>query len=487
MKRFATILLALVMILSLTIGATAQTVSTEANGTGTITIKNASKGVTYSIYKLFDATVSADNASIAYTGTIPESLSAYFTKDSVGNITATDAAKNGSELTEAAIKALTEWAKTASATASVVSDGSELVFAGLEYGYYVVTTTQGTAISVDSTNPNATVVDKNNGTPKDLNKKVNDVDVYVGQTVTYTVTFQTSNFDGAGETAQKIEYYEISDTLPDFLKNVKVTSIKIGNQEYLVNDAVPQFDANNKIRIPWVDENKNSLYENGTIVTITYTAVVTDKAAIDGDGNTNTVTLDWGGDEPLTDTETIFTYAIALKKVDENGNPLAGAKFEIPGYVKPVEAKEGYYIYAGNAPGEGLTNVITTPASGVVVVMGVDPAKFTIIETEAPQGYNKLTAPVQVEAVKLGQTSTNVTFYLDNDGNVYDEDGEGRIAVNVSLEDVSANSFVVVNKSGSELPTTGGMGTTMFYLFGGIMVLAAVVLLVTKKRMSNVQ
>ena len=177
MKKF-TKLLGIVLILTLVMSmgitaAFAQTVGTAADGKGNITISNAAKGETYAVYKLFDATNSAttdsttgDSTSIAYTGEIPESLNAYFTKDAAGNITATDAAKNGDSLTEAAVTALKAWAADQTATASTESDGSELTFAGLDYGYYVVTTTQGeTAISVDSTRPNANIIDKNTTPP----------------------------------------------------------------------------------------------------------------------------------------------------------------------------------------------------------------------------------------------------------------------------------------------------------------------------------
>ena len=85
-----------------------------AAGNGKITITNAAKGEKYAAYKLFDATVSADGKSIAYTGTIPESLSAYFTKDTAGNISATDAFDISKEDVQNALKA---WAETAEAAA----------------------------------------------------------------------------------------------------------------------------------------------------------------------------------------------------------------------------------------------------------------------------------------------------------------------------------------------------------------------------------
>lgn len=495
-RKLASLLLALVMVFALATTAFAQDV-TVTGGTGSITISNAAKGETYTIYKLFDATVNADGSSIAYTGTIPESLKAYFTADSNNYISATAAAKDGENMSEELKTALKTWTAAATATATATSDGSALNFKELAYGYYVVTTTQGEqVISVDSTMPDVTIVDKNSSTPKDLSKTASSNDVSIGDTVTYTVSFKTSNYYGAGTNAKEIVSYTIEDTLPEFLSNVTVTSIIVdndGNNATAGDQAnvTAQF-ANKKIVIDWYDEvNNKFLYDNGATVTITYTAVVTDKAAIDGNGNTNKVTVTWttkGGDEPGPDKveteETIFTYAIALKKVNNKGVALPGAVFEFPFYVKSTADANGAYIYAGTTAGAGLTNQITTPDSGVIVVKGVKSGSYEITEVTAPAGYNKLTAPVTVQAVKTSSTSTHTTVYLDKDGNVVDVSAK-EIEVKVDIDTIAATAVVVVNKAGTELPSTGGMGTTVFYVLGTVLVLGAVVLLVTKKRMSD--
>ena len=495
-RKLASLLLALVMVFALATTAFAQDV-TVTGGTGSITISNAAKGETYTIYKLFDATVNADGSSIAYYGKIPEILKPYFKADENDYISATPEAKDGENMSEGLKTALKAWTATATAAATAESDGSALNFKELAYGYYVVTTTQGDqVISVDSTMPNVTIVDKNSSTPKDLSKTASSNDVSIGDTVTYTVSFKTSNYYGAGTEAKEIVSYTIEDTLPEFLSNVTVTSIIVDNDG---NNATAgdQFGvtaqfANKKIVIDWYDEvNNKFLYDNGATVTITYTAVVTDKAAIDGNGNTNKVTVTWttkGGDEPGPDKvetdETIFTYAIALKKVNNKGNALPGAVFEFPFYVKSTADANGAYIYAGTTAGAGLTNQITTPDSGVIVVKGVKSGSYEITEVTAPAGYNKLTAPVTVQAVKTSSTSTHTTVYLDKDGNVVDVSAK-EIEVKVDIDTIAATAVVVVNKAGTELPSTGGMGTTVFYVLGAVLVMGAVVLLVTKKRMSD--
>lgn len=508
-KKLASMLLALIMTLALAVPAFAQEVSPNpGEGKGSITITNAAKGETYTLYRLFDATVSTaidattnEAESIVYTGTIPDGLSSYFTADANGYITAADAAwkdtDTKTEMSDGLKTALEVWAKSVTAIASVESDGTQLEFTQLKYGYYVVVSTQGTAVSVDSTNPHASIVDKNSTVPSGLSKKVDETNVNIGDLVTYTVTFKTANYDGAGEQAREIVSYTITDTLPEFLKDVTVTGIVVDNDgdaattgdqtEIKVNDAVPQFGAEKKIVLDWYDEdNARFLYDNGATVTITYTAVVTDMAAIDGDGNTNEVTVQWtvkdGTPGGMEDTETIYTYAIAVKKVDKDGNPLAGAKFRFPFYVTETPDKDGVYVYAGITAGTGLTNQITTPADGVIVIKGVASGMYSITEVEAPSGYNKLSAPVSVTATQTGSTTTQVTIYLDENGNVVDETKKVT-TITYDNPRISTAVVAVLNKTGSELPSTGGMGTTIFYVLGTILLIGAAVLLITKKRM----
>ena len=516
MKKFTKLLgivliIALVMSMGIT-AAFAQTEGTAAEGKGSITVSNASNGETYKVYKIFDATVTGTaGGAIAYKGTIPSGLTDYFTADSAGNISIATHEVEGEQVayTDAEIlAALKTWAEaqTSGEVASAVSDGSELTFAGLDYGYYVVTTTQGAAITVDSTNPNATIYDKNT---KDttLSKEADKEEYNIGDTVTYTVKYATMNYEGSGENAKKVVSFTIEDTLPDFLDDVTVTSIIIdqdkdgdastGTDKQV--DKTTQFD-NKKITLPWVDATSgDSLYANGSVVIVTYTATLTDKAAIDGDGNTNKVTLTYKVKDDDTDhgkkeqEETIYTYALAFKKVDDKGAPLAGATFQLPFYVQVAKASDGSYVYAGTTapatPAEGesatITNTVTTEADGTITIKGMKQGTYSITETAAPEGYNKLTAPFNVTAQKTGESvTTKITQYLDADGNVTETQTEVKVEYEntaIAVHEVK----IVVNKTGVELPSTGGIGTTIFYVVGSILVVAAGVLLITKKRMSR--
>ena len=130
-----------------------------------------------------------------------------------------------------------------------------------------------------------------------------------------------------------------------------------------------------------------------------------------------------------------------------------------------------------------LTNTLTTPKSGEITIKGVATGIYKITETKAPNGYNKLTEAVEVTAVKTGATTTTKTVYLDEQGNPTETETEK--SVTYTNTNLAASAVVVVNKTGTELPSTGGIGTTVFYVAGGVLMLAAAVLLVAKKMTSS--
>lgn len=164
--------------------------------------------------------------------------------------------------------------------------------------------------------------------------------------------------------------------------------------------------------------------------------------------------------------------------MNEKGKALKGAEFKVPFTVKGTD---GNYTVV---KAEGETTV-KCDDNGVVVIKGVKAGTYSITETTAPDGYNKLTAPFDVEAVKTGATTTNTTVYLDENGTVTAT--ETNTKVTYTNENLAASVKVVVNKAGSLLPSTGGMGTTIFTVTGAILMLIAAVIFVTRRRMKNVQ
>ena len=526
--------------MSMGISAFAQSVAySGSDGDGaTITVNNPAKGETYKLHKLFDATVSSDG-KIAYQcpGDIPAGLTSFFSKDANNNVIPADSIcekdddgnVTGTKMTDALKSALETWATSAASTAEAVSNGDALEFTGLPYGYYVMTTTHKSdaeegqeakaAITVCSTKPDATVNDKNVNEPSA--KKEADKESYsVGDTVTYTATFDAPNYmakvGGANGESEQVVSYTITDTLPDYLSGVAITSVEVKQPGVATNVKItptPTF-TNKQIEVKWVtDENVpndthkyTSAYKAGSQIIVTYTATLTSNAKV-GAANENKVSImpnvDRGEKKPYqdtdewNDTETITTHAAALQKVDGSSNPLPGAKFKFKGLT--LTGSAGMYTvvsYDPNGAADSGTEV-ECDSTGKLVIGGIDKG-ITLVgtETQAPSGFNQLTGTFSLPTVEMSSTTTTTwgskTTYYDADGNVVDEEVSGGSSTTTStgeyasISDIPAKGIAtVVNNQGTELPSTGGIGTTIFYVVGSIMVVAAGVLLVTKKRMSR--
>ena len=535
-KKLAGILLAMVMVLGMTMTSFAQTKAldpADADG-ATITIKNPAKGETYSLHKLFDATVNGDN--IAYQGEVPTALEAFFKADDAGYISPTDEIVEkdadgkitGTKMTDGLKAALEAWAENAEVVVSEMSNGdSDLVFTGLPYGYYVVTTTHVStnedgvvtkaAITVTSTQPDADIYDKNVNTPTVL-KEVEKESYSIGDTVKYTGTFDTTNYiDLNGESKQVVDYV-IQDTLPEYLADAKVTKITIGATEtdpgtVFEGDALTglQFGKvtvgtttyEKAILIPWAEQAADGTYTNlyaqGAKIVVEYEAVLTSTTNINA-ADTNTISIrpvyvdedstekkPW--DETWEDTAEIRTYAAAIKKVDESGNPLAGATFTIKG-LTVTAGEAGVYTVASYDPNSTTESAeLSTDENGKLYIIGLaSDVELTVTEFKAPDGYNKLTESKKLKPQILTKEIfvTSGERHYDEDGNLVSESSTATTSKTVekNLSDLDVAALEIVNQKGTLLPSTGGIGTTIFYVVGGILVVAAGILLVTKKRMS---
>lgn len=542
MKKLFSLVLALVMMMALVVTAGAESTAVqvvEAGGTdATITINNASKGVTYWVYKVFGATVSAANnndgesESIAYTfdGDLTEAgLNELFEK--VGNTNYVQMKKDAERA--AVLKAVEDYALGTTPVngedGTVSTNGGKLQFK-VGYGYYVIKSNLSTDVklTVDSTHPNAEVNDKSSAeTPHfDPNegKKVNQETVKIGEQVTYTVKFITANWVGADKDSKQVKSYTFTDTLPTFLSDVNVTGITV-KQTGKSDETLPvqQFDDNKSITIDWADETPAdsgtfvSKYDNGAVIEITYTARVNGNATIgETTANKNEITATWnytdgsnGGSDKTS--EDVYTYSFEMVKYTKIGNtntPLAGAKFSLYSEatggdpIKLVKVSDNVYRLAvtegDNAdlttvpgtnedgeqvqvPNPDLVTVIETPAeTGKLTIQGLagyrfervenqdgtvtttrrDASTYWLEEVEAPNGYNKLTERKEV-------TISNANIESND------------------LANADSNSVVgvyVENNTGAELPSTGGIGTTIFYVVGGVLMVGAAILFLTKKR-----
>ena len=521
LRKIFALLIAMVMVLgmSTSVFAATQTKALDPADTdnATITINNPAKGETYSVFKLFDATV-GENGEISYqcTGDIPSALSAFFTKDSSNNVIPDDSILEkdaggkvtGSKMTDDLKKALETWASSASATAtaSEVSDGSDkLAFTGLPYGYYVMTTSHSddtaakALISVTSTDPAASIYDKNSTEVEAKEKKVYDADgkeissVTIGQTVTYVAKFDTTNYvdngtgtDGNG--AKQVFKYVISDTLPEYMTDVTITNVTVGGTALTT---IPQF-SNKQIEIAWTDGNGNNLYTQGAEIVVTYTAKITSTININT-ANTNTITI-----TPYTDDETPYeksdstesvvkTYGAAIKKVDQDGKPLAGAQFTIAGLT--VDGSNGIYTVVSYDPTSTTASaVLDTDNEGKLYIVGLaSDVSLTVTEYKAPDGYNKLTetktlTPQQLTSAIYKEANT---YYYDAKGNLTNTETETSVVVEENnLDTLDNQALEIENNKGTLLPSTGGIGTTIFYIIGAILVIGAGVVLVTRRRMN---
>lgn len=525
MKKFLSIFFALIMVLAM--GTTAF-----AAEDGSITIRNATIDKDYSVYKVFDLTYSGENVAYTYTaiGASDAFLAALQNTDSPFKLTplGNDIYSVSSSADAATIS---DWLTNnrnllGDPVATQKATGDELTFDLLKYGYYYITSSLGTAVTIDSTLKDVTVLDKNQGPTWD-NEDPSNPDgptpgkVIVNEDGTKT-TVNSANFGdivdfsiAVNATAyvgdKLVTYYYFTDTLGagfDAPLNIKVyiegTELTLGTDYTLVtNDN--KFD----ITIPFGEK-----YGANAKIEIRYSASVNNAAEIAGDGNLNVANFtydtketdpddpddpkdpedpDYPGPDPApgykTDNEkitTTYVYALGIKKVDTKGNILTGAEFSVKdgnnNVIKANRIADGLYEYSQDGV---LVSQFTTDSDGILIIKGLAAGEYSIKEEVAPSGYNLLTAPFTVEATIEGTSTytTTITTYFDADGNVVntEENGGSSTATTVSTNVVP---LVVVNSSGIELPSTGGIGTKIFYVVGALLMAGAVVLLITKKKMS---
>ena len=221
----------------------------------------------------------------------------------------------------------------------------------------------------------------------------------------------------------------------------------------------------------------------GADVVFTFTMTVNDDALVDT-GKTNESGLKYGTEDGFTyesipDHVEYKTYFAGIHKIDgTTKEDLEGVKFTLKeaGVDFPVklvtDAENGdYYIYDASGSSE-----VVTDAKGMIRIRGLDEDKtYTLTETETLDGYNMLTEDVTLTLHEDTATSTTT-----------DVDGTETTTVTEAYDSATDSDWrEVENNTGTVLPSTGGIGTTIFYVVGSILVVAAGVLLITKKRMSR--
>lgn len=468
-KSLLGIMMALVMILSAGFGSSKVF---AAGDNGEIKVTGTTQGKSYSAYKIFDLTQSEENVSY----TIAQEWEDFFTNGAGKEYIADKNNEQGNlnpivvsgeikyiNITESNIA---EFAKAAmgelnkegiNKTQTKEAVGETLTFSGLELGYYLVhpegatekAEGQNSIVSLTSTTPSAEV--KVKGTYPTVEKKVDKPTADIGQELTYTLTSKVPDTTGYSEYT-----FKMTDKLSKgltFVSNSDEVIVTIGGEtitKYVTKNVNGQ-----ELEVSF---DMLQLQDKvGQTITITYKAKLNKEAVITDKANPNEVTLEYSNDpkdnektDTIKDEEKVFTAKVIINKVDgKDQKALEGAKFKLKNdqdkYYKVDEStKEVTWVDKDEAT-EVETKIVDGNATASFE--GLAAGKYKLEETKAPDGYNLLTEEKEVE-IKVTKEKETVTAIIDGQA-------------------------TVENNSGVELPGTGGIGTTLFTILGGGVILIA--------------
>ncbi len=454
-----------------------------AAGEGSITIDNAVKDQTYTIYRIFDiADHTSDYNGILYT--VNSKWNDFFTAGAAGLNYVKKGAngyvswKTGADAAAFAKDAYSfAESKGIAKDGEIIATGSEVKFENLDLGYYLLHSSLDSVCSLDTTNPNVTIKEKNS--KPTLNKEVQENstgdygktnDANIGDVVNFRITVNAAD----GEPKN----YVIHDNMSEGLTFNAITSVKINNSALTAGtDYTISTDCNDgcTFEIKFI----KAINPNDVIV-VEYSATINANAVVSGTGNPNESWLEYGyGDKHNVTKRSItrtYVWKFDVFKYTADGETeigLGDAEFrlykEVGGtkyYAKAVTNK-----IAGWSENVNEAYTFVSAADGTIEIVGLDEGTYYLEETEAPAGYNKLAAPVKVVITKEINNETN--------------EGTATITYSYNGGAASTGTVKVLNNMGQELPSTGGIGTTIFYIVGAVLVAAAGILLITKKRMNR--
>ncbi len=511
MKRLAALALSILMMftmVSVTFAAPDFTTTT-----GTITISNAKEGETYKAYKIFDVTYAdtsdpADETPDVYSYTITTASPWYdvvkkYADTAANGLTLTASATNAELMVVNAVTtgdtnkfdpaafaaylyenigAISHDA-TGTAQGTDDTDPSESVSLDLTVtglGYYFVTTTIGSLCSLDTTDAAVTILDKNPTTTIVKTVKEDSTQTYgetssaqIGDTVPFRTTIMA--YKGAVNYVvhDKMTAGLTFDATTVVITADDTTQLIAGTDYELITDATALTDGCT-FEIKFTETYLATL--TGTeiapnVIVIDYAATLNETAKISDETNDNETWMTYGEDSTTThDITTTLTYEFDIVKVDGQNKVLDGAKFVM--YDATYDAAvttntpmdlvmESAGVYRVATADDATTTTEIVTKDGIATIKGLDIDTYYLEETEAPNGYNILDDVITI--VLQGNNKQNFDF----------DAGKW------------TSGIIVVNQAGSVLPETGGIGTTIFYAVGGILVLGAAVLLVTKKRIGS--
>ena len=405
----------------------------------------SSTGETYTAYKIFDASFEGDSnkpGSVSYT---IDASNPFFNAVKEFKVEGADAFKltqlNGGSTyivekikdydaaaLATALNAVT--GKVAAATANVGADG-KFTIEGLEKGYYMVTSSLGTKIIVETLGK--TEVDTKNEYPT-LTKTVDKPTADYGETVTYTIAVKIPA-TAAGQIV-------VHDSLASTLTYEGMTAVTgVTKQDSTCNACSFEFVLSEECVAANLDKTVEIVYTaklNGNVATAT--------------AHDNSAWLTYAAYTSAKETVSVKTFEINVWKYTEK----EGVKTGLPGAGFVLKNAAGKY-YAIDADGnvswvDGIANAterVSADDGKMDAFKGLANGTYTLVEKTVPTNYN----PAQ--------------------------------NVDITVENANPGQVEVLNQTGIALPSTGGMGTTLFYIVGGLMVVCAGVVLVTKKRMGN--
>lgn len=511
--------------------------------TGKITVSNPVEGETYTIYKLLDLKYDDTNKSYSYT--VNNAWTDFF-KEGTGAldyVTITNgyvswnASKTNADGNPVDVDKFAALAKSFASTSNVVNVTSQkaekdkaVEFTNLDLGYYLMDSTLGALCSLDTTNFNVSIKEKNEKPTVDKQVKedssgifgsINDADLtqiveYKSKIVIHKgsenvvfhdkmdagLTLLNENISGEGDYRIKVYTDEKMEA------DSELSATQTSGSETTTNFTVTTSSSSSPLsdgcsfEIAFDESYLNGISDDtGVTLYVNYFARLNGNAVISTGSNDNEVYLKYGNtnethETPHHETRTYaweFSVHKYTGKTPEEDTALAGAKFTL--HKEDVKAGNTTTYYAtfdnnnkvnGWVTDSTAAGVLTSGADGNVSFKGLDADTYYLTETEAPQGYNKLAAPIkvtitsteQVDEHAVGKKWTSSVSYVEGTKN-----GE-TIAYTGTAQNAENGVIKVKNESGTELPSTGGMGTTILYVGGGILVAAAAILLIVKKRMS---
>ncbi len=503
MKRILTTVLALMLMLTLCVPVFAANEDMQAttSNDGKITVNNAKVGETYKIFQLamlesFSGTsysywlapdvLGEDGETVVTKGWrdffTTDAAKKFFNVSQAGYLTTTSETMEDTNIKKMVSDAFDYIeAHNIQPTDTKTAESTSVVFDNLPLGYYLVETTQGTICSIDTTDKEMTVNDKNSG-PSVTKTVMDDEEGSDWGETNDADMFQTIRFREIVACKKGARNYVVHDTMSGMAFDADSLKIYLGSpatddsnlvaaSNYTLTTNVACGEGHTcTFHIAFTEAFCNTMTDS-TRLNIYYTASLTENAVVGSTGNVNEVYMTYGNAQKTTsDTTTTYTYEFDLVKTDPNGVYLGGATFSLydaltgGNRIDIVKEADGTYRIAK----EGETGtVIELPDGTAVKISGLDGGTTYYLQEEvAPQGYNRLVAR---QAVEINESNLNIT--PDDDLTKY-SGTEGGIRV--------------INRTGTVLPETGGFGTTLFILIGTILVLGTGVLLATKLRMSKI-